>query len=132
MGTTVFSTKIRKLRKEAGYTQDKVSRMLNIQRQTYSNYEMHCACHRLRPLLRSPVFITSLWILCFWIRCRPYPLTEVRFLLRNGISCSVVIRICPNQSEKRFLNLLSSKSSFPTEFSSVCTLFVYIIPILFF
>ena len=39
MGTTVFSTKIRKLRKEAGYTQDKVSRMLNIQRQTYSNYE---------------------------------------------------------------------------------------------
>ncbi|MDD6660367.1 MAG: helix-turn-helix transcriptional regulator [Lachnospiraceae bacterium] len=39
MGATVFSTKIRKLRKDAGYTQDKVSRMLNIQRQTYSNYE---------------------------------------------------------------------------------------------
>ena len=39
MGATVFSAKIRKLRKDAGYTQDKVSRMLNIQRQTYSNYE---------------------------------------------------------------------------------------------
>ena len=39
MRATVFSTKIRKLRKDAGYTQDKVSRMLNIQRQTYSNYE---------------------------------------------------------------------------------------------
>ena len=122
MGTTVFSTKIRKLRKEAGYTQDKVSRMLNIQRQTYSNYE---------NALRVPPLETIV-ALCFWIRCRPYPLTEVRFLPRNGISCSVVIRICPNQSEKRFLNLLSSKSSFPTEFSSVCTLFVYIIPILFF
>lgn len=39
MGATIFSAKIRKLRKDAGYTQDKVSRMLNIQRQTYSNYE---------------------------------------------------------------------------------------------
>jgi len=39
MGATAFSAKIRQLRKNAGYTQAKVSRMLNIQRQTYSNYE---------------------------------------------------------------------------------------------
>lgn len=35
---TVAAT-IRQLRKNAGYTQDKVSRLLNIQRATYCNYE---------------------------------------------------------------------------------------------
>ncbi len=39
MGYTFFIDKIRKLRKEAGYTQEDVSRKLNIQRQTYCNYE---------------------------------------------------------------------------------------------
>lgn len=39
MGYSYFSTKIRELRKEAGYTQAEVSRLLNLQRQTYSNYE---------------------------------------------------------------------------------------------
>lgn len=39
MVQSTFSSKIRKLRKDAGYTQEDVSRMLNIQRQTYSNYE---------------------------------------------------------------------------------------------
>lgn len=39
MGYTFFIDKIRKLRKDAGYTQEDVSRKLNIQRQTYCNYE---------------------------------------------------------------------------------------------
>ena len=39
MGYTFFIDKLRKLRKEAGYTQEDVSRKLNIQRQTYCNYE---------------------------------------------------------------------------------------------
>ena len=39
MEYTFFIDKIRKLRKEAGYTQEDVSRKLNIQRQTYCNYE---------------------------------------------------------------------------------------------
>lgn len=39
MSESIFSSKIRRLRKESGYTQEEVSRMLNIQRQTYSNYE---------------------------------------------------------------------------------------------
>lgn len=39
MGYTFFTDKIRKLRKDCGYTQEDVSRKLNIQRQTYCNYE---------------------------------------------------------------------------------------------
>ncbi len=39
MGQTNFSRKIRELRKQARYTQEEVSRRLNIQRQTYCNYE---------------------------------------------------------------------------------------------
>ena len=39
MEYTFFIDKIRKLRKEAGYTQEDVSRKLNIQRQTYCKYE---------------------------------------------------------------------------------------------
>ncbi len=39
MGQTVFSETIRELRQNAGYTQAEVSRILNIQRQTYCNYE---------------------------------------------------------------------------------------------
>ena len=39
MEYTFFIDNIRKLRKEAGYTQEDVSRKLNIQRQTYCNYE---------------------------------------------------------------------------------------------
>ena len=39
MEYTFFIDKIRKLRKDAGYTQEDVSRKLNIQRQTYCNYE---------------------------------------------------------------------------------------------
>lgn len=34
-----FAATIRQLRKNAGYTQGKVSRLLNIQRATYCNYE---------------------------------------------------------------------------------------------
>ena len=125
MGTTVFSTKIRKLRKEAGYTQDKVSRMLNIQRQTYSNYE-----NALRvPPLETIVALSGI----YHVTLDSLLLDQMPPISSDGSALpSPVIRICPNQSEKRFLNLLSSKSSFPTEFSSVCTLFVYIIPILFF
>lgn len=39
MGYVYFTNKIRRLRKDAGYTQEDVSRKLNIQRQTYCNYE---------------------------------------------------------------------------------------------
>lgn len=39
MGCTFFINKIRTLRKNAGYTQEDISRLLNIQRQTYCNYE---------------------------------------------------------------------------------------------
>ena len=39
MGQSNFSRKIRELRHQANYTQAEVSRFLNIQRQTYSNYE---------------------------------------------------------------------------------------------
>ena len=39
MGQSNFTTIIRELRNKARYTQADVSRMLNIQRQTYCNYE---------------------------------------------------------------------------------------------
>ena len=39
MKQTIFSSTIRALRKKAGYTQGEVSGKLNIQRQTYCNYE---------------------------------------------------------------------------------------------
>ncbi len=39
MGCAFFTKQIRTLRKKAGYTQEDVSRLLNIQRQTYCNYE---------------------------------------------------------------------------------------------
>lgn len=39
MGHSIFTEKIRALRKKAGYTQEEVSAKLNIQRQTYCNYE---------------------------------------------------------------------------------------------
>lgn len=39
MKQSIFTTTIRELRKNADYTQADVSRMLNIQRQTYCNYE---------------------------------------------------------------------------------------------
>ncbi len=39
MDETLFTAKIRALRKKAGYTQAEVSKRLNIQRQTYCNYE---------------------------------------------------------------------------------------------
>ncbi len=39
MGHSIFTEKIRALRKKAGYTQEEVSVKLNIQRQTYCNYE---------------------------------------------------------------------------------------------
>lgn len=42
MNQSVFSDMIRTLRKNAGYTQEEVSSKLNIQRQTYSNYENAC------------------------------------------------------------------------------------------
>lgn len=132
MGATIFSTKIRKLRKEAGYTQDKVSRMLNIQRQTYSNYENALRVPPLETIVAlSGIYHVTLDSLLL-DQMPPISSDESALPSRNGISCSVVIQICPNQSEKKFLNLLSSKNSFPTELSSVCTLFVYIIPILFF
>ncbi len=42
MKQSVFSDIIRSLRKNAGYTQEEVSSKLNIQRQTYCNYENAC------------------------------------------------------------------------------------------
>lgn len=39
MKKSIFTENIRTLRKKANYTQEDVSRMLNIQRQTYCNYE---------------------------------------------------------------------------------------------
>lgn len=42
MKQTTFSTTIRTLRKKNGYTQEEVSNKLNIQRQTYCNYENAC------------------------------------------------------------------------------------------
>ena len=42
MKKTIFSTTIRALRKKSGYTQEEVSAKLNIQRQTYCNYENAC------------------------------------------------------------------------------------------
>ena len=42
MKKTIFSTTIRALRKKSGYTQEEVSHKLNIQRQTYCNYENAC------------------------------------------------------------------------------------------
>lgn len=42
MKKTTFSTTIRALRKKSGYTQAEVSDKLNIQRQTYCNYENAC------------------------------------------------------------------------------------------
>ena len=42
MKKTIFSTTIRALRKKSGYTQEEVSGKLNIQRQTYCNYENAC------------------------------------------------------------------------------------------
>lgn len=39
MNQKIFTENIRMLRKKAHYRQSDVSRMLNIQRQTYSNYE---------------------------------------------------------------------------------------------
>lgn len=39
MKYSFFPSKIRALRQQAGYTQAEVSSMLNIQRQTYCNYE---------------------------------------------------------------------------------------------
>ena len=48
MGQSNFSRKIRELRKQANYTQADVSRFLNIQRQTYCNYENAAARRPLR------------------------------------------------------------------------------------
>ena len=42
MKQTIFSSTIRMLRKKSGYTQEEVSNKLNIQRQTYCNYENAC------------------------------------------------------------------------------------------
>ena len=42
MRQSIFSDTIRTLRKSAGYTQEEVSSKLNIQRQTYCNYENAC------------------------------------------------------------------------------------------
>lgn len=42
MKQTTFSSTIRALRKKTGYTQEEVSSKLNIQRQTYCNYENAC------------------------------------------------------------------------------------------
>lgn len=42
MKQTIFSNTIRSLRKKNGYTQADVSSRLNIQRQTYCNYENAC------------------------------------------------------------------------------------------
>ena len=42
MKQTIFSSTIRSLRKKSGYTQEEVSNKLNIQRQTYCNYENAC------------------------------------------------------------------------------------------
>lgn len=42
MKQTIFSSTIRSLRKKSGYTQAEVSDKLNIQRQTYCNYENAC------------------------------------------------------------------------------------------
>lgn len=42
MKQTIFSSTIRTLRKKTGYTQEEVSNKLNIQRQTYCNYENAC------------------------------------------------------------------------------------------
>lgn len=39
MKKTIFTENIRTFRKKSNYTQSDVSRMLNIQRQTYCNYE---------------------------------------------------------------------------------------------
>ena len=47
MKQTIFSSTIRSLRKKNGYTQEEVSNKLNIQRQTYCNYENAC---RIPPL----------------------------------------------------------------------------------
>ena len=42
MKKTNFSTTIRALRKKGGYTQEEVGSKLNVQRQTYCNYENAC------------------------------------------------------------------------------------------
>lgn len=42
MKQSTISGTMRELRKKAGYTQEEVSSKLNIQRQTYSNYENAC------------------------------------------------------------------------------------------
>ncbi len=42
MKQTIFSSTIRSLRRKSDYTQADVSSKLNIQRQTYSNYENAC------------------------------------------------------------------------------------------
>ena len=39
MSHSTLSEKLRALRKKSGYTQEDISRKLNIQRQTYCNYE---------------------------------------------------------------------------------------------
>ncbi len=47
MKQTILSSTIRTLRKKSGFTQEEVSNKLNIQRQTYCNYENAC---RIPPL----------------------------------------------------------------------------------
>lgn len=109
MGYTFFIRRIRALRKEAGYTQADVSRLLNIQRQTYCNYENGTRM----PPLEIIVSLSNLYQVSVDslvnetpVQERPVPNTYEIKLIRDFSSLST-------QKQKEVLEFIQFKKQLP-------------------
>ena len=94
MSQSTLSEKLRALRKKSKYTQEDISRKLNIQRQTYCNYENDART----PPLETVAALAEIYHV------------SVDYLIRGSASASD-FGVVRNDHEKKLLSEFSSLSS---------------------
>ena len=60
---STLGQRLRRLREDRGYTQEHVSTILNVERQTYTNYENGYRTPPLDSLVQLADFLVSAWII---------------------------------------------------------------------
>ena len=118
MKQSILIDHMRELRKKYGYTQGDVSRRLNIQRQTYCNYEN---ASRTPPLeiiiaLAELYHVPIDYLICGKKEAAApvplFPLNETEQRLVREFS------LLPEQSQKEVMNFIHFKKLFPPETSN--------------
>lgn len=109
---SILSCRLRRLRKEAGLTQEDVARHLNIERQTYCNYENDFRTPPLQTIVRMADFyqITVDELVREEVPAAP-PLTDTDHTLSvTEESLLKTFRMLPSPSQREVLEFVQFKS----------------------